>query len=146
MLNSLSPVSGRILCTATAEVLSGSQVKTTPPIVNSQLVFHTPILFDMKFLFLTHRKPLKCKKMLVFYCFFTPASIGIWRNKNGLQWRHSSSGCGKWLASYAGGRNNTPSSFMLQKSPVNLQMRGLYDIPLAGARGVVTLRQRASIP
>ena len=52
MLNSLSPVSDRILCTATAEVLSGSQVKTTPPIVNSQRVFHTPILFDMKFLFL----------------------------------------------------------------------------------------------
>ena len=34
---------------------------------------------------------------------------------------------------------------MLQKSPFNLQMRGLYDIPLAGAGGGVTLRQRASI-
>ena len=75
MRNSLSPVSGRILCTATAEVLSGSQVKTTPPIVNSQLVFHTPILFDMKFFIsLPMGNPLNIrplrKKMLVFYCFF----------------------------------------------------------------------------
>ena len=75
MLNSLSPVSGRILCTATAEVLSGSQVKTAPPIVNSQLVFHTPIFFDMKFLFLypweapLNVRPLR-KKMLVFFLFF----------------------------------------------------------------------------
>ena len=91
-------------------------------------------------------RPLR-KKMLVFFVFFfTRACIGSWRNKNGLQWRHSSSGCGNGLASYAGGRKNTPSSFMLQKSPVNLQMRGLYDIPLAGAKGGVTLRQRESIP
>ena len=93
--------------------------KSSIMLVNSQRVPHSHFVWN--FCFFAHGKPLTCEGneevMNFLLLFFTPACIGIWRNKK----------------IYYG--DNTPRSFMLQKPRVNLRMRRLYQIPLAGGWG-----------
>ena len=63
--------------------------KSSIMLVNSQRVPHSHFVWN--FCFFAHGKPLTCEGneevMNFLLLFFTPACIGIWRNKNGLLWR-----------------------------------------------------------